>query len=241
MIAGGFCSLANCSRRVNSFMLSGCAAERRAQVGAVGIVEALRLVGHAHLLHQGEAGAGNVQQGVLFRRVHGHAELARHGGVDELDDDVVADAFDVAIAPLLEGEGGGLAAALFRGPLIGAARGVVFDFVRRAVRDVDAAAVGLPAGDARGVVLVGVRDAAVVLFLELVFDGVRGGVAAQPELLDELLALFVGLQALEGRPLFIGDDVGDVFVQPLAVRSLEFLLELLLPGLASAWESAAWR
>ena len=103
---------------------------------------------------------------------------------------------------------------------------MVFDFVRRAVRDVDAAAVGLPARDARGVVLVGVGDAAVVLFLELVLDGIGRGVAAQPELLDELLALFVGLQPLEGRALFIGDDVGDVLVQPLAVGSLQLLAEL---------------
>ena len=29
LTAGGFCSLANCSRRSNSFMLSGLAAERR--------------------------------------------------------------------------------------------------------------------------------------------------------------------------------------------------------------------
>ena len=72
------------------------------------------------------------------------------------------------------------------------------DLVRRSVRDVDAAAVGLPAGNAGGVMLVGVGDAAVVLFLELVLDGVRRGIAAQPELLDELLALFVGVQALPG-------------------------------------------
>ena len=68
-----------------------------------------------------------------------------------------------------------------------------FDFVGRAVRDVDAAAIGLPAGDAGSVMLVGVSDAAVVLFLELVLYGVGSGIAAQPELLDELLALFVGV------------------------------------------------
>jgi hypothetical protein len=62
--------------------------------------------------------------------------------------------------------------------------------------------------------LVGVGDAPVVLFLELVLDGIRRGIAAQPELLDELLALFVGLQALESGALLVGDDVGDVLVQP---------------------------
>ena len=104
--------------------------------------------------------------------------------------------------------------------------GCEFDFVGRAEGDVDAAAVGLPAGNARGVMLVGVGDAAVVLFLELVLDGVRRGVAAQPELLDELLALVVGLEALEGRPLLIRDDVGDVFVEPLPIRRFQLFLEL---------------
>ena len=72
------------------------------------------------------------------------------------------------------------------------------DFIRRAVDDVDAAAIRLPSGNAGGETLVGVGDAAVVLFLELVFLGVGRGIAPQPELLDELLALFVGAQALEG-------------------------------------------
>ena len=111
-----------------------------------------------------------------------------------------------------------------------------FDFVGRAEGDVDAAAVRLPAGDAGGVPLVGVGDAAVVLFLVLVFLRVRRGIAAQPELLDELLALLVGGQALEGLALFVGDDVDDVFVQPLAVRSFQLLAELLfaLPLLSFA-------
>ena len=63
-----------------------------------------------------------------------------------------------------------------------------FDFVGRAEGDVDAAAIGLPSGDTGGVPLVGVGDAAVVLFLVLVLGGVGRRVAAQPELLDELLA-----------------------------------------------------
>ncbi len=110
--------------------------------------------------------------------------------------------------------------------------GCDLDFVGRAVGDVDAAAVGLPAGNTRSVMLVGVGDAAVVLFFELVLDGIRGGIAAQPELLDELLALFVGLQPFEGGALFIGDDVGHVFVQPLAIGGLELLAELRFALLA---------
>src|SRR5689334_6143396 len=95
------------------------------------------------------------------------------------------------------------------------------DFIRRAVSDVDAAAIRFPSGNARSVALVGIRDASVVLFLELVFYGVRSRVAAQPELFDELLALLVGVQPVEGRSFLIGDDVNDVFVQPLLVRRLE--------------------
>ena len=36
------------------------------------------LIGHAHLFHHREAGAGNHQQGVFFRRIHGHAVFAGH-------------------------------------------------------------------------------------------------------------------------------------------------------------------
>ena len=167
-------------------MLSDRAAKRLAEVRAVGILEALGFGGEPHLFHQGETGAGNIGQCVLLRRVHGHVVLARHGGIYELDDDVGANAFQVAVAPLLKRIGGSFTAALFHGSLVGAARGMRLDFVGRAISDINASAVGFPAGDARSVMVVGVRDAAVVLFLELVLFGVRGGVAPQPELLDEL-------------------------------------------------------
>ena len=110
------------------------------------------------------------------------------------------------------------------------------NFVRGAVRDVDATAIRLPSGNAGSVVLVGVGDAAIVLFLKFVFEGVRRGVAAQPELFDELLALFVGTQTLPCGALFVRDDVSDVLVQPLAVGRLQlfaqlfFALSLLLFG-----------
>src|SRR5207253_7678299 len=137
-------------------------------------------------------GIRDIEQGVLFRRVHGHAEFARHGGVDEFDNNVGSDTLDPAIPPLLERIGGGSATALFGRTLIGAAGGMVLDFVRRPIGDVDAATVRLPSGDTRRVALVGVRNAAVVLFFEFVFSSVGRGIAAQPELLDELLALLVG-------------------------------------------------
>ena len=114
LTAGGRCSLANCSSRLNWFIF--CVSAPNGTPRWVPSVRLKRsvLLRHAHLFHHGEAGAGDVQQRVLLGGVHGHAVLARHGGIDEFNNDVGADAFDVAIAPLLEGEGGGGAAAFFR-------------------------------------------------------------------------------------------------------------------------------
>ena len=92
-----------------------------------------------------------------------------------------------------------------------------FDFVRRAIHDIDSAAVAFPAGNAGGKVFVGVGHAAVVFFLEFVFDGVRRGIATLPESLDELVALFVVGQQLERLLFFVGDDPAYVFVKPLLV------------------------
>ncbi len=80
--------------------------------------------------------------------------------------------------------------------------------------------------------LVGVGDALVVLFLIFVLFGVRSGVAALPEGFDEVVALFVVRELLEGGALFVGDDVDDVFVQPLLVGLADFLLEGALVLLA---------
>ena len=106
------------------------------------------------------------------------------------------------------------------------------DFVSRAVHDVHAAAVGLPSRDTRWEMLVGVGDAPVVLFLELVLDGVGRGIAALPECFNELVAFFVVGELLESRALFVGDDPAHVLVEPLLVGARNFLLEPLLVGLA---------
>ena len=55
------------------------------------------------------------------------------------------------------------------GRSIGAAGRVRLDFGGRAERDIDAAAVGLPARNTRSIPLVRIGDAAVVLFFEFVF------------------------------------------------------------------------
>src|SRR5712692_100760 len=97
--------------------------------------------------------------------------------------------------------------------------------VRRTVFDVDHAAVALPAGDAGGESFIGIRDAAIVLLAVLVLFGIGRGVAAQPELLYELLLLFVVLEAREGLAFLIRDDVADFFVQPLLIGGLQLLAQ----------------
>ena len=91
------------------------------------------------------------------------------------------------------------------------------NFIRLAIDDVDAAAIGSPAGNARREVLVGVSDALVVLFLIFVLFGVRRGIAALPEGFDEVVALLVVGELFEGGALFVGDDADDVFFQPLLI------------------------
>jgi hypothetical protein len=71
-------------------------------------------------------------------------------------------------------------------------------------------------------VFVRVSDAAVVFFFEFVLNGVGSGIAALPESFDEAVALFVIRELLEGGAFLIGDDVSDVFVQPLLVAAADF-------------------
>ena len=106
------------------------------------------------------------------------------------------------------------------------------DLVGLAVNDVDAAAIGSPAGHARREMLFGVGNALVVLFLIFVLFGVGRGVAALPEGFDEVVALLVVGELLESRALFVGDDVDYVLFQPLLVGLAQFLFQatrILLP------------
>jgi len=96
------------------------------------------------------------------------------------------------------------------------------------VLDVDHAAVRFPARDTRGVVIVRVRNTPVVLFFVLVLLGIGSRIASQPEVLDEGLPLFIGLQPLESLLLLIRDDVDDILVHPLLPGPGELLFELLL-------------
>src|SRR5947209_5327175 len=101
--------------------------------------------------------------------------------------------------------------------------------VGRSIHDVNAAAIGFPTGNAGRVMLVGIRDTAIVLFLKLVLFRIWRGIAPQPELLDKALALFVGGETCERLPLLITDDVANVLVQPFLVRGLQLLAKLGIP------------
>src|SRR5258705_11413417 len=95
-----------------------------------------------------------------------------------------------------------------------------FYFVSRAPHDVHAAAIGLPAGNSRCKVLISIGDATIVFFFEIVVGKIGIIAAAKPKLLDELLALFIGVELQESTPLFRGNYVDHILVEPLLVRSI---------------------
>src|SRR6185312_8630188 len=130
--------------------------------------------------------------------------------------------------PVLERVGRRLAAALFHGPLITAARRMRIDLIRGAILDVDHPAVGFPTRDSGSIVVVRVGDTAVQFFFIFVFFGIRRRIAALPEILNELFAFFVRLQMLKSLALLVRDDICDVFVQPLLPWTLKLFPELLL-------------
>src|SRR5581483_10206819 len=80
--------------------------------------------------------------------------------------------------------------------------------------NVDTASICFPARDTRREALVGVRYTGVMLFLEFVFYGIGSRVATKPELFNELLAFFIGLQRFICGAFFVRNNVGDVFVEP---------------------------
>ncbi len=164
---------------------------------------------------------------VFFQRVRRHAVFAVSCTICEFDHDVVAYSLEIPIAPVLEWK-------RFRRRVSG---GVGVDFVGRTEYYVYPSAIGLPPGGSPGEMLVGVSDTPVVLFLVLVFDAVGRGIAPQPELLDKLFALVVGVQTFEGAALLLSDDVDDVFVKPLLLRGIQFLLErgFFLHAVTVAW------
>jgi hypothetical protein len=84
-------------------------------------------------------------------------------------------------------------------------------------------------------VFIGVGDAAVVLFFEFVFFGIRSGVATKPELFDETLALAVVREGMERTAFFVGDDVGGVDSFPDLVGRLQFAAQFLVALFLFFW------
>ena len=94
------------------------------KVRAVGASEAVGLCRHAHRFHQTQTRTGHVQEGVFFRRIHGHVVFAGAAGIHELQNDVFPDAFQIAPAPGFPGIRGSGASAFFHRPVVRAARWV---------------------------------------------------------------------------------------------------------------------
>src|SRR5208337_94065 len=115
------------------------------------------------------------------------------------------------------------------------------DFVGFTPDDVDAPAIRLPARDPGSEMLIGVGDAAIVLFLEIIVRQIGVAAAAQPELLDELLAFFACFQLEKRAALFRRNDVDDVLVQPRPIRTLQLLEGLLNLLLLIFGQLLIWR
>ena len=183
-------------------------------------LEAVALVLVVHFLPLGKACAGNVQQGILFAAINREVVVTALAGIHELDVDVLPDPFQVPVMPHLKRECCSTAAPLVLRTLVISAGRVRINIVWLAKSNIDVAAVGPPPRFARREVLVGIGNSTVVLFPVLVFGGIRVGVAAQPEGLDEGVALLIVAQTHEGSALFVGDDIGNFLVQPGFVGSL---------------------
>ena len=171
-----------------------------------------------------------MQQRVLLAAVDGEVVVAALASIHKLQIDVLPDALEITVVPRLEGEGGGFAAAFFHRPLVAAAGGMRVNGVGRAPGDVNPPAVRLPAGLAGRIVLVGVGDATIVLFAEFVLRRILVGVATQPEVLDESVALLVVAERPERLALLVGNDVAHILLQPRLVGPLQFLAYRLLSG-----------
>jgi hypothetical protein len=108
-------------------------------------------------------------------------EIASAGFIDEGYGAIVADAFDVSIDPDFGGE------------RFVCGLGVRINLVRRAVDNINVAAISFPAGCRSGSeALVGIGDAPIVLVLELFWRCDGGGTPAFPKLFDEMISFLGG-------------------------------------------------
>src|SRR5580658_9575037 len=94
--------------------------------------------------------------------------VAAHARIYKLDVDVVAHTREIAVMPDLKREGRGLATTLFHRALVVSTRRVRIKGIRLAECDVDVTAIRHPSRFAGRKVLVGIRDARIVLVAELI-------------------------------------------------------------------------
>ncbi len=191
---------------------------RRCHVRSICIGKPGRFGGHSLLLGESQASSGNVKQSVFFRGVGGQTEFASAAGIHKLQLYVLANALNIVVGPIFEGVGLCFTAALIQRALVVFPLRVALKRVGLTVHDVNAAAIGSPAGNAGRKMLIGISDAAIMLFFHRIIDRIRIGIAPLPELLDELLAFFVRLQCEKSFALGICNDEDDILVQPLFVR-----------------------
>lgn len=206
----------------------GHATERNGAGCPVAVGEAAGFGGPADLFGKARPCSWNMSKSVFFARIAGDVIFARARGINKLDFDIFSDSFQVAIAPLLPSVANGIPSTLLKGTLVSAASGMRVDLVGWTPDDIDAATVGFPARNAGSEVFVGVGQAAIVLFSEGVGGRFRVGIAVVPENFDELLALLVRGKFAKGAAFLLGDDVGDLILDPVFVRITEFFGESLL-------------
>src|SRR5262245_23260152 len=103
-----------------------------------------------------------------------------------------------------------------------------FDFIGLSERYVNTAAVGLPTGNSGRIFFIRVLDTFEVLLFVLVLGSVGIGVASEPEVLNELIAFFVGFKGFERLSFLIGYDVTDILVEPVLINTLQLFFPLAL-------------
>ena len=180
----------------------------------------------AHLFGHRQPGVGNHQESIFLVGVASDAIFATAGRIDELNFYSRTDAGEIAIEPALERISGGRSAALGWLALVRAAGRMAVFLVGLSVHDVDAAAIGLPAGNAGSEMLVRIGDSFVVLLAIFIFVGVGIGIATAPEVFDEAFAFLVRLQFLKRFSFVIGNDVSDVLFEPILIGLFQFRLDV---------------
>src|SRR5262245_14719597 len=96
-----------------------------------------------------------------------------------------------------------------------------FDLIGLAEHNVDAPAISLPPRDTASVFLVWISDSLIIFLAILVYISIGIGIAPEPELLDELFALFIRLENIERLAFFIIDDPTNIFINPAFVDGFD--------------------